>query len=43
MNASGNIPSNTSTFRKRFRKVVTDVKWREFEERRKSSISRKRG
>jgi hypothetical protein len=43
MNALGTFPSKPSTFRKRVRKVMSEVKWREFEVRRKSSISWKRG
>jgi len=43
MNAFGTFPSKPSTCRKRVRKVISEVKGREFKVRRKSSISKKRG
>jgi hypothetical protein len=43
MNALGTFSSKPSTCRNRVRRVISEVKGREFEVRRKSSISKKRG
>jgi len=43
MNALETFPSQLITFRKRVREVISEVNGREFEVRRKSSISRKGG